>query len=527
MYKRFCMHFLACVMFLLTSVAAVNLVMDPYGLWGFFPRVGLNMSATKSEQTEYLMKSLEVARLQPETIFLGNSQVMYAFDMEEYQRLAGKRAYNFAARGSTLYESRRCLEHAIETDPSLREVYLGLSYNRFIDGEHYYTPEARDWFLADEGQLGHAWVTPETFAKTVLSLQALKDSKDTLLDNFRHRWEHPRFVLGRPCDDNLLEFNLRERRQFNHTLKLLQREGIYQGARRNPGAVLELRRIVALCHEHGLQLTLFIPPLHARGLEEMSVCWDDYEDWLRELTQIAPVLDFTAFNEYTMSAAAPGQVTEATNPYFWDVVHGKAAFGNLLLADLLRTEAPQLGTWLGPESLPGHLAQLRQGLAAWEAAHPESAEECAYYAAFQPVLPPSLAGRETVTGQSVVNVLGSKPGQQYRLELRQSDKLDVLGARLTPIRGEVSLFAVLECDDGSRLYAKAEPWLSLEASGFMGNLAYAGCGFRVTEHLWNLPEGVYGLRLLEVPPAGAVRESGILASVEITAAAAGAVKSFL
>lgn len=504
---------------ILLLFASLNLIIDPYGIWGWCRVIGFTMSSPKTEQTEYIMKPIELARVQPETLFLGTSQVMYAMDMDEYHRLTGRTAYNFGLRGETLYESRRYLEHALTVDPKLERVYLGLSYERFVDGDYFYTLHAREWFLENEAQLGHRWVVPSIIAKTVLSWQSLRDSKDKIVDNWRFRWTHPRFALGRPCDDNLLEFNQREHRHFDHSLKLLQREGVFKNARLNGDAMQELKNIQEICYKHDLQLTVFILPVHARRMEMISASWDNYADWLREVVRISPVLDFTAYNEITMSEARGGQVSEHTNPYFWDVLHAKASLGNMLLPDLLGDTPLRMGQLITSENVDQHVAALRQGMLAWESVHPESMEEVRYYASFSAIMPLALRNKLWTKGRSVIRLSQAQADRLLQMVRKQSDVLDLSGLRLTAFGQRSQAYAVLENEAGERWYAMAEPVFDMSAAGIMHTHAYDECGFRVLEHLWEMPVGTYTVYLLEVADDGQVCQSEELAELIVEPAA--------
>ena len=526
MYKKFCYMCLTFSLILLLAAGLFNVVVDPYGVWDVCRIAGFNMGSTKSEQTEYMLKPIEVARQRPDTIFLGTSQVMYALDMEAYESATGKRAYNFGERGAALYESRRSLEHALAVDPELKEVYFGLTYEKFVDGDHLDVMRVRPWFQEIECQIGSAYVVPVVIAKTVFSWQALKDSTSTIVENQRFHWEHPRYVKGRPCDDNLLEFNLREHRQFNHTLKVLQRDGVFTGTYIDEDAMAELRNIVRLCREHELKLTMFIPPVHARCFEARSSAWNVYEDWLREVVSIYPVLDFSGYDDITMSEAAAGQVVSDTNPYFWDVAHGKAILSEKILPDLLGglESQPAWGTWVTPENVEARLSQLRQEMLAWEENHPESVEENLYYASFSTRIPDVLNNVEMWAGLEAVMIEGNSVGQGGTVKLRQSEALDVCGVIWGQSEGLAVMYALLESNCGAHLYALAEPAYISQAERVFGSSALANRGFRVMERLWDVPPGSYQLCLVGVTASGQVLRSGNLCTLELREAAIDAQK---
>ena len=233
MYKKFILLFaaFAAAGFLLTG--AVNILVDPYGIWGLHRVVGFNMLSPQAEKVERLVKPIEFLRLDhmPHTVFLGTSQVMYAFDMDTYKQMTGHDAYNFGVRGASLHEQRCFLEHMLAVDENLQHVYLGLSFSNFIHGQYFSADVEPKSFLDISEQLGEKHITWDSLARTVFSFAALRESKAKILANMQKRWTHPYYTAsGKPYDDNLLEFCKKDHWYFDRTLILLERDGIYRGA---------------------------------------------------------------------------------------------------------------------------------------------------------------------------------------------------------------------------------------------------------------------------------------------------------
>ena len=538
MYRKFFLVFAGAAATLFSLAAAVNAIADPYDVWGIYRKVGFNMYSPKVEEVERLAKPIDFLHFapQPEVVFLGTSQVLHGIDADAYRGMTGQPSYNFALRGATLYEQRRCLEHVLAADPELKEVIIGLTYALFIDGDHYVLEKEAPAFLDNEAQYGTTHLTGTNLAKTLLSSDALRDSlKKIRLNRKQPRTHSYCMASGKVYDGSMLDFCQRDYWHFNRTLTRMQQAGNYVGPRRKESSYEELRRMLALCEAHGVKVRLFIPAVHARQMEVMADSWEAYEDWRRELVQLAPVMDFTGYNDVTMSPAAEGVITADTNPYFWDTMHVKTELGNAMLARLAGAPGADaaFGVLLTPENVEAHLEALRIGREAWEAAHPESMEEVRYYSRFSQAVPQALAHEGLAYGQGIVQLqeAGAEKhvfGDDWRLEpaafskqkplsivLGTENRLFVHGSYLAPPGRLRAVYAVLEDASGQRRYALTEWARSPKAAEFMRNQGYAERGFRMEMPMWNMPSGTYRLSFVEVTEDGAAYASGTLGEVTV------------
>lgn len=65
---------------LLGAVAAVNLIVDPYGLFRIVDVPGFNRIKSQAGERAAVFKRAGVARIQPTTVILGNSRAEIGFD---------------------------------------------------------------------------------------------------------------------------------------------------------------------------------------------------------------------------------------------------------------------------------------------------------------------------------------------------------------------------------------------------------------------------------------------------------------
>lgn len=515
--KKFCMKFAAAAAGLLLTAAAFNIVVDPYDVWRIYRQVGFNQWSVQVGRSDRLVKPVTFSRQQPEVLFLGDSVGAWGLDTEEYTRLTGKSSYNFAMLGCTVYEMRRALEHALKTDGNLQEVMLEVNFGSFL------RDPAKPWEKTapgyDEEQMEAGHITLANIARTALSWQALKDSLTTI----RVNRETPRTsTYFRPsgCYDpvSVEHYCLSNEWTFTVSLAGWGREGRFRTAALNEEAFAEYQRIIDICRERNLKLTVFVPPVHARSFQQFASVWELYGAWTRRMAAMGPYTSFEGFNEMTTSPAAEGPLTAQTNPFFWDSYHMKLQAGNKIQAALAGSaEAePGFGRLVTEDTVEEHLATLAAGVRAWEADHPESREEVRYYAGFSPLMPYRLQGRSPARDEGLAVLTAPAGKLPLKLTQPQDSQVELLGACLALHEAKAALYAVLTPRGGGEsLYSIAERRKSPAAASFMGRGAYEDCGFLIKEPLWDVPPGSYDLTLLYVTEQGEVRQSATLAELTV------------
>ena len=122
-YLRIFTVILAC---LLISVAAINWVVDPYGLLGSPVRQGFN----DAKQTNHrLAKPVQVTGVKAETVLFGTSRVMHGLDPGS---IPEQRIYNFGIPAVTMREMAFYARHVLSLKGT-RTLVLGLDYVSFDD----------------------------------------------------------------------------------------------------------------------------------------------------------------------------------------------------------------------------------------------------------------------------------------------------------------------------------------------------------------------------------------------------------
>ena len=350
-YRRFKLIFFAVSFLPLVSALAFNLIIDPYGVFAFPELKGINDLKPEKERTGRIYKSFDIRRIKPSVILLGSSRVEDGLN-PQYSALVNNSAggvYNSGFQAGNTYEILRYLEHAINQQPELQQVVIGLDFfmfNQFLTNQSTF----------DEKRLSKQY--PIKDATTfLLSLDALNSSKNTLIASVKDKEEKPVTKA-----QQRFRFWIRE---------FLSNEQLYGQYALSQDRLENLRSIVALCQQQDIDLKIFISPTHATQYEtiEAAGLWLTFEEWKREVVKITPVWDFAYHNSVTT------EVISENMTHHIDSSHYSQDTGNLVLNRVLDYESstvPQdFGVLITTENIESHLAKNRLQQQKWRNARPE------------------------------------------------------------------------------------------------------------------------------------------------------------
>lgn len=390
--RRFLARLLGLVALLSLASVALCWLIDPYAIYGRGPEL---KSGSVVMRHPRMFKAHDAFRRAPSDLLVGTSRVEQGLD--PFHPVFGgrqSRAYNLAVPAGSLYEMLRHIQHATAAG-RLERVYLELCFFQFNAHIPLCTSDFKESRLAVDAegrpQPWHAWAD---VVDTLWSLEAQGATWKTLnLLSPRRR------VPGGPDGiypggrNNPLELRVfRDRRpRFSFDLNAQQfvsRNGpfFYGGmafadAQGRWPPMEHLRRIVEHCRSHGLALTLFFSPEHARQTWSAEACgqWSLYERMKREVVALAasdpdrpiPVWDFSRANAWTAEAIPPAAQMERSMRWYNDGGHYTLALGDLLLAAMVAGNGPAgFGERLEAASLDASLAAQRADLMAWAGSHP-------------------------------------------------------------------------------------------------------------------------------------------------------------
>ncbi len=362
----------------LLLVAAVNAVVDPYGIVGTTPIRGLTAEKPSwGRGGARLAKSLALARQAYEVIILGTSRAEVGIAPDS-PVLGGKSAFNAALPGTNMVEIGQVADFVVRHQhPEM--VVMDVDLLAFSTRR----PSSSDFdvsLFVDKPALARAY----DYLVRLLSYQTLEDSFDTLEFNLKGRKSR-----ARPngfLDQDLRTKRVTHRRLFDEVLSgnFLVLPESYAGFEYGQDHVVAFERAIDQLAAHGVRVLLFIAPVHARQLEAMRVMglFEVFERWKRDLTRIVfevnarrrtnPIRlwDFSGYNSIT-TEDVPARGDDRRMRWYWESSHFVRPAGDLVLKRMLgRDGVPEdFGVELTPESVDAVLAAFRSGREGYRLAH--------------------------------------------------------------------------------------------------------------------------------------------------------------
>jgi hypothetical protein len=147
------------------------------------------------------------------------------------------------------------------------------------------------------------------------------------------------------------------------------------------------RDMVSGCRARGVNLIVFIPPVHALQLEAIRVArlWPVFEQWKRDLAQLVAtedpsvlLWDFSGYTGPRAESVPPNGDKTTRMKWYIDSSHFTPAFGHLVLEQALASsprsgDAPAqfLGVLLKSDSVGNDLNDIRRDRDSYAASHSE------------------------------------------------------------------------------------------------------------------------------------------------------------
>ena len=370
---------------LLVAVVAVNLVVDPYGLFRIVDVPGLNRIKSQAGERAALFKRTGVERMRPASLVLGNSRAEIGFDPESPAWPESARpVFNLALPGAgTAAVADELAEALRSTSPRL--VVVGLDFLDFrVD------PSSDESFTAQPANADSTRGLRDR-AAALLTLNALADSLTTI--RAQHEpyaasltdagFNPKRDYIGVSRREGYFAM-FRQRDQENARAYVRGPKSVFQTGKRPAPAFDAVDNIIALARARGIALRLVLYPYHVHTLMlfQLTGLWPAYEDWKRELvgrvdaargTMDVELWDFTGFSRYTDEQVPRPGDTLTELQWYWEAGHFKKSLGDLLLANMFdkRNNHEQWGRQLTGRNLDELLRQQREAREDYVRTHPD------------------------------------------------------------------------------------------------------------------------------------------------------------
>lgn len=345
---------------LILSAGAVNLAIDPYGLFGSPVVPGINLKKSEAYNHVRLAKQQRLLRRQPATVLIGNSRVDVGLDPESPLWPAAMRPVaNMGVPGEGLEGSLASLRQALAETPATT-ILLGLDFTDFLT-------------LVPSAKLAAGQPEPLTpnLPAVLLSTSALADSLLTVLDQSRPYATAMTAAGFNPMADHEAiiaregHFALADKKNRENLVRLLARSATVFHADGTPGVPLQqLEVLLAEASAAGKRVIAVIYPFHAELLQSIAISGRGpaYAAWKRAVAaRFWPVAlpgwalwDFGVYAPETTEPFPAAGDRQARMRFWWEPGHFKAALGERMLEQVL-TGAPGPGVALKPGMLAHHL----------------------------------------------------------------------------------------------------------------------------------------------------------------------------
>lgn len=391
---RFCVSFVVSALGVAGTLAAFNVLVDPYLVFGG-PRIaGLNAVKPSVMSRERLMKAYDAPRHDAATFILGSSRSDIGLDPADAAWPASSRpVYNLSLAGSGVGTAFLYLQHTVALRPSSipRTIVVGLDFEFALTSPQPIEPRVERPVVLSETEQRMAVLRDgsanaarrERMAKDVLlasfSLDSLTDSVRTVVAN-RGAGSSDLEANGHMSEadfrrvsasDGVGALFSQKNRQFVREVGA-ERLVLRTAADGSLESLVAVGALMGFAQAHGIAVVAFIQPAHADRLELIDRLgyWDVFERWKTALTQLVAarqhegahvdLWDFADYEVFSLEPVPAASDRKTSLRWFWEPAHYKAALGDLMIRRMMEEHpADGIGVKLVPGNIEGHLANIR------------------------------------------------------------------------------------------------------------------------------------------------------------------------
>jgi len=375
-------------------VAAVNYMVNPYGVFASKLHESMNLSRTEVVTHEKITKTMRTAMLRPDAIILGSSRAEIALDPGDMLHNINSVSYNLALARASAYMINRYFQHAEAIHP-LKAVVIGLDFFSFNDA----LPLEKDFheeFLAvsASGESNMQWL-PKIVFSALFSWDAISDAFKTLQqqrsqdDQDIDPKNGVRIILPKLHH----RYRLGTHRSFIRNETEYIENSYFLGSQHQyifSSSLEYLKQIVERCRQQRIELKLFISPVHARQLEVIRALglWPVFEQWKRELVRILdedakehshkpfPLWDYSGYNSVTTETVPEsGQMQFYYDSAHYTLLTGKMIMERIFSVTPSRDSHADFGRLLSADNIKEVLHAIRKERENYIKNHHEAVQE--------------------------------------------------------------------------------------------------------------------------------------------------------
>jgi hypothetical protein len=369
--RRFILIWLASLLGLTALTVGINLLIDPYEVFGT-PRIaGLSALKPAAKNHSMLAKTYQVARAHPATVLIGHSVVYLGIDAFDPAWPQGMRpVYNYGVPGGSATTYLKTLREAIATG-SITHSVVFLDFQNFLLSEPVQSASAendRRFHVTPDGRLNadrRGQVADDMFL-SLATMGALIDSISTVVAQ-----RTPNSInLAQDGSSTAAEFSNAARVGGMHVMFAQKnaseadgaaRMAAYMAGWRGPLPNLEtVSSIIKLARAHDVKLTLVIAPHHADAMEIYwrAGLWPRIEQLKLELASLVAgggkdvvLWDFMDYSAFSTEAVPPEGDRQTSMRWFWEPVHFKKELGGVMIARMFDNDPEGFGVVLTPDNV--------------------------------------------------------------------------------------------------------------------------------------------------------------------------------
>jgi hypothetical protein len=370
------------------SIAALNLLVDPYGIYNLVKKDGFNFNKPAIKSHLRMSKAYSVRYIKPKSIILGTSRAEFGLD-PDHIGFVFLPTYNLNLSGGNSYEMLRYFQH-VNAVNEIKQVILALDFFQF-DVNNLNSPDFSESRLATDkfGNLSSQSMPLNDIFDSLFSLDALTDSFDTLISQS----SKPIYLSNGLIDPTTLRrvkmMDITGQRQLflNNEERYLRKT--YQDfslelPKKNLSSLENYRHLLSIAYEKGMDLKIIINPVHARQLETISQSglWEKFEDWKYQLVRINekearlytkqafPIWDFSGFNHYTTERVPFLDDKTSRMSWYWESSHFTKELGDKVLDQVLlnnfdKKESNHFGILINSKNIVLHNRSIRESQKLW------------------------------------------------------------------------------------------------------------------------------------------------------------------
>lgn len=394
-YRRYYRNLLLIGTISACLVATVNLLVDPYDIFGNDRMPYFNLLKPAAIERARVFKPYQAERLAPKTVIGGNSRPEMGINPQsDCWKASEQPVYNAGIPGASFYLQSLFALHAI-TSGSGNKIFMGIDFNDFLIDALSEHQNAQDQTEFSENELRLA---PELTGASdfdhfrqrsadrltaLFSLNALFDSVVTVLQQ-RNKNAATRDRNG---------FN--PYREFNYIVESEGQWILFEQKNQELATIFQrpnlaikfadqslspdfddLKQFLEQAHAKNIAVTLFINPYHIDYFEQIARAqlWSDFEEWKREILRIAEAYqivlwDFNTVDQYsTEEPPSRNKLGEALQ-WFVEPAHYSSKLGDLMLTSLLEgrqcgdiDSSDSFGVQLSQTMIDSHLRKIREAI---------------------------------------------------------------------------------------------------------------------------------------------------------------------